>query len=160
MSKIVMTMPIKPQKETNIGMYIAPTLMNVLSDILSCDSVMTINILNTYKDKNLELKTFIDDLNRQGIKYNNLFIDKDHAFEIISLIQELVYKGFVKKSNEEIFRCDCGKVDILKQGINSNISKLYYEKKDKYYCKECGSECKFLKVAKYLFLNSVIQVIN
>lgn len=45
MSKIVMTMPIKPQKETNIGMYIDPRLMNVLSDILSCDSVMAINLL-------------------------------------------------------------------------------------------------------------------
>lgn len=142
MSKIVMTMPIKPQKETNIGMYIAPRLMNVLSDILSCDSVMAINLLNTYKDKDSELKTFIDDLDRQGIIYNNLFIDKDHVCEILSLIQELVYDGFVKKSNEEIFRCDCGKVDILKQGINSNISKLYYEKNGIYYCKECGSECK------------------
>lgn len=107
-----MTMPIKPQKETNIGMYIAPRLMNVLSDILSCDSVMAINLLNTYKDKDSELKTFIDDLDRQGIIYNNLFIDKDHVCEILSLIQELVYDGFVKKSNEEIFRCDCGKVDI------------------------------------------------
>ena len=137
-----MTMPIKPQKETNIGMYIDPRLMNVLSDILSCDSVMAINLLNTYKDKDSELKTFIDDLDRQGIIYNNLFIDKDHVCEILSLIQELVYDGFVKKSNEEIFRCDCGKVDILKQGINSNISKLYYEKNGIYYCKECGSECK------------------
>lgn len=142
MSKIVMTMPIKPQKETNIGMYIDPRLMNVLSDILSCDSVMAINLLNTYKDKDSELKTFIDDLDRQGIIYNDLFIDKDHVCEILSLIQELVYDGFVKKSNEEIFRCDCGKVDILKQGINSNISKLYYEKNGIYYCKECGSECK------------------
>ncbi len=145
MSKIVMTMPIKPQKETNIGMYIAPTLSNVLSDILSCDNTMAINLLNTYKDKTVELSIFLNDLSRQGIKYNNLFVDSEHTEEILSLIEKLVYDGFVQKSYEEIFRCDCGKVDILKQGINPSVSKLYYEKNDEYYCKDCGTECKSFK---------------
>ncbi len=145
MSKVVMTMPIKPQEETNIGMYISPTLMEVLSDILSCDSVMAVNLLNTYKDKDLQLKHFIDDLERQGIKYDKLFVDKNYVDKILTLIQELIKRGFVKKSTEEVFRCDCGKVDFLKQGINSNTNKLYYEKNGKYYCKECGSECKSFK---------------
>ena len=94
MSKIVMTMPIKPQKETKIGMYIAPTLMNVLSDILSCDSVMAINLLNTYKDKDSELKTFLDDLDRQGIIYNNLFIDKEIKYTGKVLSPHWIYKNF------------------------------------------------------------------
>ncbi len=145
MSKIVMTMPIKPQTKTNIGMYIAPTLINVLSDILSCDSVMAINLLNSYKDKDAESIIFINDLQRQGIKYNNLFIDKQFVEETLTLIEKLIYDGIIKKSYEEIFRCDCGKVDILRQGINPNISKIFYENNNEYYCKECNTKCKCFK---------------
>lgn len=145
MSKVVMTMPIKPQKETNIGMYIAPTLMNVLSDILVCDNTMAINLLNTYKDKTEELSIFLNDLNRQGIKYKNLFIDNEHTEEILLLVEKLVSDGLIQKSYEEVFRCDCGKVDMLKQGINPSVNKLYYEKNNIYYCKDCNTICKSFK---------------
>lgn len=147
MNKIIMTMPIKPQKTTNIGMYIAPTVMSVLSDVLPCTSTMSINTLNTYKDKSNDLLVFINDLKRQGIRYDNLFIDQDNAIALLTLIEQLLYKGVIKESIEEVFRCDCGKVDILKEGINASTSKLYYQQGIDYYCKECGSLCKSYKEA-------------
>lgn len=142
MNKIVMTMPIKPQKKTNIGMYIAPTLMNVLSDILLCDSVMAVNLLSSYEDKESELSIFLKDLHRQGIKYSQLFIDIEHVNEILAIIEKLIYDGYIKKTLKEVYRCDCGKVDILKQGMNAHINKLYYDKNNSYYCSSCNTECK------------------
>ena len=146
-----MTMPIKPQKKTNLGMYIGPTLMNVLSDILSCDSTMAINLLNTYKNKEPELEIFLSDLDRQGIRYDNLFIDKNYIDEILCLLEKMVYDGLIHKSCEEIFRCSCGKVDILKDTINSSIGKLYYERDNAYYCKECNGKCEVFKENVLMF---------
>lgn len=136
-----MTMPIKPQSETNVGMYISPTLMNVLSEILSVNSTMAVNLLNTYNDKENDLPIYLADLARQGIKYNNLFIDRNNSDKLLEVVEHLIFDGFVQKSNEEVIRCECGKVDLLNSSVNSVISKLYYEKNGSFYCKSCGSLC-------------------
>lgn len=105
MEKIVMTMPIKPQKNTNIGMFIAPTIMNTLSEMFVCKSVMATNLLNTYKNKDNDLQIYIDDLKKQGIKYTELFVDKQNSEKILEVIVKLIYDGYITKKRESIYRC-------------------------------------------------------
>lgn len=142
MEKVVMTMPIKPQKKTNIGMLIAPTIMNTLSEMFLCKGVMATNLLNTYKNKESDLQIYINDLKKEGIKYDQLFVDKDNSDKILEVIANLIYGGYVTKERETIYRCPCGKVDILNHGIsNIGLGKLYFEKEGNYFCNECKSIC-------------------
>lgn len=142
MERIVMTMPIKPQKNTNIGMFIAPAIMNTLSEMFECKGIMATNLLNTYKNKDDDLQIYIDDLEKQGIKYTELFVDKYNSDKILEVITRLVYDGYVTKERETIYRCQCGKVDILNHGIsNVGLGKLYFENEGNYYCSECKSLC-------------------
>lgn len=143
MERIVMTMPIKPQKTTNVGMYIAPTLMNLFKDLLECEVVMAINTLNSYSSREQEAVTYFQDLYKNGIHYDKSFIDKSNANLIVNVIEQMIYEGFIEKSYEHVFRCDCGKVDILEKGLSENGNgKLYYEKNGEYFCVSCGSICK------------------
>lgn len=142
MERLIMTMPIKPQQNTNIGMYIAPTIMNTLSDIFECDNLMAINLLNTYKSKDDYLSVYKNDLNKHGIKYCDLFVDKSNIDKILMLIEKMAKEGNISTQFESIYRCECGKVDILKRGLSNNeIGKLYFLKDDRYFCRQCATEC-------------------
>lgn len=153
MKRVIMTMPIKPQAVTNIGMLIAPTVMNTLSDFFSCKKVMSINLLNTYKNKDIDLQVYLSDLQKQGIKYDELFIDKHNSEKILEIISTLIYNGYITVEEEAILRCACGKVDILARGVsNSGGGKLYFEKEGKCFCRECQSIC-IPSTEKVLMLN-------
>ena len=63
---VIATMPIKPQDKTNLGMYIAPTIMDVVGEKLECRKVFSMNLLNTYKDKSNCKDIYLQDIERNG----------------------------------------------------------------------------------------------
>ena len=76
MKTIVSTMPIKPQKQTNIGMMIAPTIMEYLGNSLNAHRVLATNTLNTYTEKDSVLSIYVNDVSTNGIIYDEVFNDK------------------------------------------------------------------------------------
>ena len=144
METIVSTMPIKPQKQTNIGMMIAPTIMEYLGDSLKAHKVLATNTLNTYTDKDSELSTYVNDILTNGIVCDEIFNDKQEVNQILMLIQQMIDKKIIKLTTERIMKCDCHRVDILENAIrNFSDGKLYKrDETGKYICSFCGKECK------------------
>lgn len=149
-NKIVATLPIKPQKKTNIGMFLAPTIMDYIGTGLNIRRIMSINTLNTYDDKDSQINTYLDSIKRNNISYDSLFIDGAYADRLLEIVEKLYFDGIIKVKYENIMRCVCGKVDLLYNSINSN-AKLYEEKNGKFYCKNCGSECKLYNEKSLVF---------
>lgn len=139
---VVSTMPLKPQKETNIGMLLAPTIMDFLGDCFDCEKVMSMNSLNSYCDKNKELEIYINDIDKNSIKYNRVLVDEHHADEILSIIEKLYRDNYLCIKNKSKYICDCGKVDILESTLNSNAKLCHFDDKGNLVCNECGSICK------------------
>lgn len=144
MKTIVSTMPIKPQKQTNIGMMIAPTIMEYLGNSLNAHRVLATNTLNTYTEKDSVLSIYVNDVSINGIIYDEVFNDKAEVNEILMFVQEMVDKGIIKLTTERVMRCGCHRVDILESAIrNFSDGKLYKrDRSDKYICSFCGTECK------------------
>lgn len=138
---LVSSLPVKPQNITNIGMMMAPTVMNYLGDVLECDKMISFNILHSYSDKADELDVYIDDVKKSGISYDKIFIDSQKANELLEFIEKMYYTKQIIEKNKKIIRCECGKVDLEKDAINNN-AKLYTIKNGKIYCNQCNTECK------------------
>lgn len=144
MKTIVSTMPIKPQKQTNIGMMIAPTLMEYLGDSLKANKILATNTLNTYTEKDLELFTYINDVSANGIIYDEIFNDKKETSKILTIIQDMIDKNIITLTTEKIMKCPCSRVDILESAIRDFSDGKLYKKDEsgKYICSFCGKECK------------------
>lgn len=136
---IISTLPIKPQKSTNIGMMIAPTIMDYVGDVLEIEKNIGFNILHTYDDKTESLSNYLEYVKYSGINYDNIFIDKDHADKLLEIVADMVKNKHIIESEKEIIRCECGKVDMISS--NNKHGKLFELKDGKTFCKHCGKEC-------------------
>lgn len=153
---VISTLPIKPQKVTNVGMLIGPTISNVLKDAYQCRNFIGINTLNTYEKKDDQVDILKKDLDNNYINYDKIVIDKDNDVVLLNKISELVQKGLIKPKLKKKLICDCGRVDILEDSINNN-AKLYHYDKDKIVCNSCNSVCKvfYEKVLCLELLNTI-----
>ena len=137
---MVSTLPIKPQIKTNIGMMIAPTIMDFIGNVFEIEKNIGFNILHTYSNKKLELDTYLNYVNNSGIKYDSIFIDENKAQDLLEIIYQMYINGFIKEKEEKLLRCECGMVDMIYSPTNS--AKLYTFINEKPYCNHCKKECK------------------
>ena len=138
---LVSSLPVKPQNITNVGMMMAPTVMNFIGDALDCNKMISFNTLHSYSDKEEELDVYLHDVKQSGISYDKIFIDSDNANKLLGYAEEMYYNKQIIPKNKTIVRCDCGKVDLEKSAVNGN-AKLYSVKNGKIICNHCNSECK------------------
>ena len=156
---LVSTLPIKPQKKTNVGMMIAPTIMDYIGDVLACDKMMSFNTLHSYISKDDEYFTYLNDINNSGIPYDKIFIDNSESDKLLGIVDEMLQKNILFIKDKYIYRCNCGMVDIEESAINRN-AKLYYLDNDKVICKNCKCECKKYKEKSVVFSIDSIQDIS
>ena len=141
---MVGTLPIKPQDKTNIGMLIAPTVMDYIGTVLNIPRTMGINTLSTYDLRDQQEEIYLDSIKNGSISYDSLFVDKKRVDELLEIVERLYHKEFLKVEYKDILRCECGKVDFLNGSLDGDL-KLCEKIGDKYYCKLCHSECKSYK---------------
>ena len=55
----VTTMPIKPYEKINIGLMIAPTLVDIIGPIIKCKKVLSFNLLHSFDNKVPVLSNYI-----------------------------------------------------------------------------------------------------
>lgn len=138
------TLPIKPHDKTNIGMLIAPTIMDYVGSVLNIRKVMGINTLNTYVPKDAQKEVYLNSIGENYISYDSLFVDGDYASLLLNEVDKLYHSGRLKVDKKEVIRCDCGRVDVLRNSIRGD-SKLYEVIDGKRCCKVCGKVCKIYK---------------
>lgn len=156
---VVTTMPIKPQIRTSIGMSIAPMLVNFIGKKLNVKNVLAINLLHAYENRDLISSQYICDLNQMGFSFDQTFVDKEFLDILCECVISLYTRNLIQKMKKTIVRCECGKVDVVKEGIRDyENGDLYYWEDNKLYCRECHSECKeYLESQLYLYLNPSIS---
>ena len=143
MNKVIMTLPIKPQEKTNVGILVAPTIVDSLGEIMNIDRILNINLLNTYSDREKYFYTYLNDINDSRIKYDELITDKEKLNDILIIINKMIEEKIIELSQEIIVRCECGKVEIYKEGIRDfSDGTLYKSINDNIYCSNCNSFCK------------------
>lgn len=136
---MVSTLPIKPQKSTNIGMMIAPTIMDYIGDVLEIEKNIGFNVLHTYDNKVDSLYGYLDYVKSSGINYDSIFIDKDHDNELLEIVARMIKDKYIIESEKDIIRCECGKVDMI-NSIDEH-GKLYRLEDGKAFCNYCKKEC-------------------
>lgn len=146
---MIATLPVKPQRNTNIGMMLSPTIMDFIGTVLNIEKNIGFNIMHSYEDKDYELDEYLNYVNESGIEYNSVFIDGKHVDQLIEIVDKMYHDGFLKVKQKEKIRCECGRVDML-HAISSN-AKLYSIKDDKIICNHCGKECKKYNEKSLLF---------
>ncbi len=139
---VIATLPIKPQVTTNIGMLLAPTIMDFIGNVYDSKKVISINTLNTYQEKDSQANIYLNSIDKNKIDYDSILIDKDRVDELIEIIDKLYKNGFLQVKLKNVIRCDCGKVDMLEEAIDITNAKLYRKQDGKVYCNSCNSMCK------------------
>lgn len=139
---LISTMPIKPQKKTNVGMLIAPTLVDMLGSVFDCEKVISMNSLNSYQDKDSQIEQYKIDIDKNKINYNSIFVDKENVDKIMEIVEKLYLEKYLNIKNKVKIRCNCGKVDFLKSSISNNAKLFYFDGSNNIICKECGGKCK------------------
>ena len=120
---LISTLPIKPQKETNIGMLLSPTIMDFVGDVLEAKKNIGFNIIHSYEQKDTELDDYLDTISKSKIEYDSIFVDKDHGAQLLEIVDKMYYDGFLKIKQKEKIRCECGRVDMIPSSVNNG--KIY-----------------------------------
>lgn len=140
---MITTMPIKPYEKINIGLMIAPTLCDILGSILNCKKILSFNLLHSFEDKNVDLKKYIENIEKFNIEYNEIVKDIENIDKYLKKIEELYKLGVISIQKGKILKCECSKVEMLKSSVKYNKDgELYYWKDGKIICKFCSKECK------------------
>lgn len=137
---IILTLPIKPQNKTNIGMMLAPTIMDYIGTSLKIKKNIGFNIIHSYEDKEINFNEYLNYVNASKINYDSIFIDKNCSDELLKIVEKMYYDEYLKIKNKEKIRCSCGRVDMLYASLNNE--KLYFIQDGKMICNSCLKECK------------------
>ena len=144
MSKAVLTLPMMPVDGNNYGKFVTPIICEILSNIFDCDYYHCINILDSFNNRSIMIDDYISSLNNNNIHYDNLWYDIKNVQNLLRNIDFLIKNGYIFELDSDVYRCDCGIVEIEKNKIqtcNPNNLKFRYDG-DKLVCKHCGSICK------------------
>lgn len=148
---LITTFPMKPLSKMKVGSLTAPLYVNFLGKKLNCKKVLSLNILNSFKNTDYS-KEYVNLLSDINIKFDDIFVDKEHLNELFEQIKKIDEMGLLVEKEEKIISCDCEKIDMPYSCINSFQNGLLKKDGDTYICQECNSICKTHK-EKRLFLN-------
>lgn len=152
-NRLIITLPISPYSNMSVGKMTTPILGESLAKSMDCNFTMSINVLNSYNNKNSN--SFIKLMKQYNIKPNKYWIDKDNIKQLTNQIYLLNDMGYIYEKEKEILRCNCGKVEIPKENIKTiNFKDSLFEMKNgKYFCKFCKKEC-IISTEKVLVFDS------
>lgn len=151
--RLIITLPVAPYSEMSVGKMTTPVLGESLAKSMDCKFVMSINLLSTYQKRDSD--GFFKLMKEYDINPNFYWVDKDHINELIDKVYYLINNGYIQEKEKNILICDCGKVEINKENLNTinyNDSLIAFFN-NKYYCKCCKNECN-LVAKKVMVFNS------
>jgi len=164
MSKAILTLPMMPVDGNNYGKFVTPIICETLSNIFDCKYYHCINVLDSFNDRSTKIDNYISTLNDNNIHYDELWYDIENVPKLLKNIEILIRNGYIFEMNSNIYRCDCGVVEIEKSKIdtcNPNNLKFWYDN-DKLICKHCGTICREYdeKILVFVPKNVLLQDVN
>lgn len=140
---VVATLPIKPQEKASVGRVTAPIVAEFVSKKIGCDFTFSVNTLHSYEERSIYLHDYLRSVSEIGVEFDSLYVDSQHTDKYLENIEMLISRGIIVKKTSTVLRCDCGKVDIVKEGIRSHDGALLYTfDQGKYICKHCNGICR------------------
>lgn len=147
MDKAILTLPMMPVDGNNYGKFVTPIICEILSNVFDCNYYHCINILDSFNDRTTKINNYIKSLNQNNIHYDELWYDIKNIPKLLDNIYTLIKNGYIFELDTEIYRCDCGIVEIEKNKIetcNPNNLKFNYIGND-LVCNNCKTICKEYK---------------
>ena len=158
-----MSLPAKPREKTTIGMLFAPIIMELISAKTNSTRMISLNTIHTYSSPERFTSTYLKDINKWEIEYDNFFEDKANYKLLLSILEQLISYNIIYETEQEIYTCDCGMVEFIKNGLCYGNGKLYKNIDGKLICNKCKSELILKKqkvlVAKYNAFDENVKVI-
>lgn len=140
MNKIITTLPIKPQSNMKTGLILSPLILDVLTSLIDCKSVLMLNLLHSFKDYTIHKQNFIDELESNELHFDKVDSDVNNIYKYKKIIKDLYDLNILKKEETINCKCECGKVDIKKDLLHEIFNKKMIElKDDEYICTSCLS---------------------
>lgn len=141
MERLVLTMPIAPFSSYSLGKLSTPVLAEALAKKIGGQCCLAINMLSSYQNR--DIGEYEKILKTYSITPDMLWLDNENINNLLEKVEVLIKKGFIFKKEKNILHCDCKKVEICKDYINSinRNDSCFIEFNGKYYCKSCKSEC-------------------
>lgn len=137
---VVASMPIKPCCSPPAGLLTGVFVGRMIADYLHCRYVMSINVLNGFKNLSRDCEGFVDSVHRAGVSVDEIWIDKAQVNVIQDSIIKMVDKGLIRVMPKRVLHCECGRVFLEEQYAN-NYCKLINKKNGLFYCKVCRMQC-------------------
>lgn len=154
----VVTLPITPSSNPDIGLMVTPFIMDVLAKRMGFGKILALNVNGTKLfSKNAENHVFgfLESNEKLDILPDFVWRDdqKENIFWINKFFTKLFDDGYIIKERAEIMRCDCRAVESLADADNFSFSRrIYHEKSGKKICNLCASEATKSIEDCYLFI--------
>lgn len=151
---IVTTLPLKPRENLKHFHYIIPVLVEQAGKLLDCKSNLMINNIGHYEK--LDVDKFIQNIAKKDIKFDSVKIDKQNLDFLVDCIKKLIDQNKIIEKTVQFYECECGTVNILKQGVrNFDKGDLYtFDSDGDIICSICKSKAK-LKEKKMLVIENI-----
>lgn len=139
----ILTFPIGTRSEiVKFGLTIVPAIANLISINKGVPYTLALNTLDSYiANRENFVRPYLLELKNQGIDYGNIWIDsnkKEHG-ELLAVIDKLITIGFISQQVRKVYRCKCGKVELLDCAIMNKKARLYSVETDgAIKCKACS----------------------
>lgn len=156
MEKLIITMPIAPYKTFSVGKMTTPILAETLAKKMNGKFILAVNILDSYKNRSLdEYKKLLEKYNIVPDEY---WLDIENIEKLLEKVYYLVSKGYIYSKEKEILSCQCKKVEISKDNLDTiNMQDACFDMVNgKYFCKSCKNECTLNKTESLVFNPSYI----
>jgi len=144
----ILCLPITIPEKVKTGLVLTPFVVSAISKLTGLASVCCVN-LTGHRYKNLEInqiaqrfENFQKLLYRLDSTINHYWFDNNnsHANRLQTYCEKLATDGELKVENSQIFICQCGAVEVLKDSLHSDWSmdyKVLYWKNEKAFCALC-----------------------
>ncbi len=153
MSRAIITLPLSPLKSHELGRMTTPIVGDALSRILNAKFYLSINLLDSYKNRDEAFLTYQKTISNLNLTNNTYWLDINHQEELLHLLKTLITKGFIYEQSTDILTCKCKIIDIEKKNLAScNPNNTHFIKKeDGLYCRKCGHKCLSVSVKSLVF---------
>lgn len=152
----IITLPLSPTKKNEYTRLITPVVAETLGKSLSSNFYLCANLLDSFKSRETDFIEYQNIINQNGVSYYELWKDIDHVEELLSNIYKLIDLGYIYEIDSEIYRCDCGVIEIEAKNLQTcNIDKTHYILNGgAVLCSKCQGICKLYREKILIFDSS------
>lgn len=156
---VVTTLPLKPRETLKDFHYIVPVLVEQTGKLLNCKTNLMINNIGHYE--NLDVEKFKQNLNKRDLHFDSVKIDKEHLDFLVGCIKKLIEENKIVEKTVQVYQCECGTVNILKEGVRDfDKGDLYtFDDDGNMVCSLCKTKAKLYET-KLLVIENIEQYFN